>query len=740
MAVEHQLSHMHEQQTQVIDSECITCVHRNVIVMSGQAETEAYNAAAGIQNIYTMKSEFDKSKMSISQLKRHKKMIQDLWDASWGPVCEDIGEYLYFIDNNVTLAKQLLAAMQTDNNAVTCASVLFEKLQMELDRSGSVMIGDINTGCTVGIYAGAHTDVERNDVYIDFFSQYTQRWLCEYNSKNVRCQFFGMNTKHFTESSVAQPEFNNRFNVIRNAFEVYRRIVDINLLSAAPYGTVTMSVRTFCFPMRDNVLICMSHSAPAAYRLATRTQHGITACVSIANMASLNEYKRTAFANYAIYLPFDIDTAIYLRFCESKMYNTLSERISELRESKISTPYGVHDFIRIRMRIFFDRGIFNAHILDDKFKDSEKANELRLKLIDLYRNIHWMGLNTFYAEASLVFPRIMARLTSRKEHEIKADSILPVEDILFEINVVLENAHTYASLLRMLRPGLYKICKANIRSAFNGDFTVAHESVRLALGMTHESVHEYATRVKKKGYAVGKYVRMAILCSGEVTCDTCARLYVRAIDNHSGYTHGSRTLLQRIYDSYASQLSFLLNGEYTLSYTSPFSAVADQSLQAKLNRMMFYLCQELKSDLKINEVSPQVLLSEFQHKNSMCFALSDKSVCEPESHSTNILLNTMLQAQMGMNTHSIRHIHSRRTKEQVHAEICSARTQTDFTTGMTVSMRSLRAQQNVAHNNCMVNSTQHNAATKRPHSDDDNTQNKKQRTFYATGYNNNMSN
>ena len=677
MSIEHQLPHMHSAQkaAQSPYTECLVCVHRNTIVMDHRAESEAYNAAAGIQHMYSMRLKCDKATIPVALLQVHAKMMKHFWSDILSLICQDASEYLYFVDNNALLAQQLLDAFKMPYKDHTmCAQVLFGKIRTELDREKSDPVGLAETQSICTIYDNEQSDIERSDIQAVCFQQYMHRWLCEYSAKEVVCQFFGMNpriTYGYNNSANTSSAFDERYNVVRDAFSIYRRIVDINLLTAAPYGTVTMGIKTFCSTIfnEDAMLICLAHSMPSAHRQATYTPYKMTACVSVAKAESLCEQRKELLSNYAIYLPFDIDAAIYLRFGVSRIADILLARIHILEKAVIEVSAETCEYKNMRMFVFFDRGVFCANVAYAKLQESETIEQLRLELIDIYRNVHWMGLNFFYKDASLVFPRITARLSSRKDHAIKLLSTkrsVLVSDILFNLQTVLQNALKYIEKLKGLRSELQQICIANIQAAIGGDFMMAHESIRLALGMTHRSVHKYAEYAQKDAFRVNvKYVRMALMCHGKIECEYCQYLYNTTLYKDN-YTTEENTL-QQAYTAQLTKLQRLKDCECSLQYNVALESIGNLTTQDKIKRSMFALSKLLKQNMDKYEIHKKTLSDAFQRHNRGILERPKMSHIYSRSvaHSANILLGAATEAQMATVTGGISYRRARRSSADI---------------------------------------------------------------------------
>ena len=568
MTIEHQLPHVHSEQRHV---KCLTCAYKHTAVMKGEAESEAYRVSAGIQHMYAMRQECDKSNMTPFHLRKHTTMIQSFKDKILHIMCEDANEYLHFIDSSELLSQQLLCAFDaSDTRPVLCASTVINNLVHELNRVYLPKIGIACVRCTIHTYTGNKTTIERSDVHVMCFEQFMRQWLHQYYHNDMACQFFGMRTMQSHEAFAMQ------YNVAYGAFAVYRRIMDINLLTAAPYGTVTMGVKTFSNVLNAEPAICITYSMPSAHRLATQTQDKITTVVSVAKMASLSEHRRRTTTHYAIYLPLDLETAIYLRFSISQIAKTLLERLQVLDQAHVFTKDKMCPFRDIKLSIFFDRGVFNAHIAHIQLSDDMQANELRLELIDIYRNAHWMGLNIFHKDMSLIFPRILAHFTTPRGHEIKmqaARTAMMASNIIESIRILLDNTCQYVEKLQQERPHLYAACHANATATMDSDFALAHESLRLAFSMTHTSVHKYAERTLNcSNLSLYKYACMSILYYGDTECTQCTTLYARLVCE---YAHVSNTL-KCDYDVVLRRLSQLYSAEYTILCSQ--STISTQSL------------------------------------------------------------------------------------------------------------------------------------------------------------------
>ena len=647
VTVDHQLPHIHPLTK---DTECLMCVHRHTLTMGEAASTEAYRLSAQLQHLPTMRLEFDKSAMTATELRTYASILQERRQQLLQTLSVDASEYLYFIDNSAALSRQLLdALLMPEVEARLCTQEIFAILASELQRVCMSDISGTSVQCEYGLYAGKTTMIERSDIHSLCFRQFTHDWLHEYYTKGVICQFF------LFDSQDTKPWFTVRYNAMYNLPTIYRRIVDINLLLSAPYGTVTVGVKTFCNSSEHSVepLIYLTHSIPAAYKLAVYRHGKITARVSVANMASLNTERKHMFFNYAIYLPFDIDTAIYLRFGAAQVAHVLLHRLQKL-EYIILTNKPTRTFRQLKLATFFDRGIFCAHIIDNDMQRHGWANQLRLELIDIYRNAYWMGLNIFHKDASLIFPRIIVRLGSHMDHELKTQRIctpICVSQIIQNIKLLLQQALSYTDQLPSWRKHLYEICKTSAEAAIDSHFAIAHESLRLALSMTHTSVHKYAEYADKCGVD-SKYVRMAILYSGDTECNQCNKFYSSITPIA---TDGATVkVLENARSAFTDRIALLSNKTYTLLQSQMPETHSTTSVSGRMMHTLSQMRTILYANATPYKAPIQTLSSTFMRYNAIVQAekyLDKQHIYTP--HCDEKLLFTTLSAQLESNAHNI---------------------------------------------------------------------------------------
>ena len=655
ITIEHQLPHMHAKQ----NNNCLVCMHKHTVIVCDDAATEAYSLSAGVQHMSEMRADCDKAKLTLQHVQECQRLLTWLQQTKQHAINAEISEYLYFIDNNAPLARQLLETWNIHCvEQQKCVQVIFTKIATALKRKTMDSINEVNIHCNYGIYASATTLIERNDAHAICFKRYMHNMLHEYYNRGLVCYFFGMR--------IATKDFVKRYNITHNIFAVYRRIMDINLLTAAPYGTVTIGVKTFCLANDSSLvpLICLAHSMPAAHRLAIHTQDEITAVVSVANVHSLSDEKKQSLCNYAIYLPYDIDAAIYLRFGVAGVAQVLLDRLNKLKNATVLTTLGERLFRCIHVSIFFDRGVFCAHMDDAELQDNIQVDALRLELIDIYRNAHWMGLNIFHKDMSLIFPRIMLRLGDAHESEVKLKSTttkLCVLDILTEIQVVLQQSCEYVAKLRSSRPELYNICKVSVDAAMDSDFALAHESLRLALSMTHTSVHKYAEQLVHSD--LDAYVRIAILYAGYTQCDCCRKLYSDVTTNIT-YLN----TLAYDYNTTISRLSLLESREYVLQRSINMTKPCGVNVHSRIMETMFFVCQSLSMDITISELSTQMLCEQLHKQNTRMRAIDylSRHPIKRAPHIVSAMLNIIIKTQI---TNIDDSIHKRRKESDIQEQL-----------------------------------------------------------------------
>ena len=656
MTIEHQLPYTHHS-----SARCLSCSYRHTSLMHDKPADEVFSISAGIQHMYTMRPACDKSMMPLSQMKKHKYMIETFKEKILHVMCADANEYIYFTENSALLSSQLLNSLNaTNTNANTCTQELFQRLLNELTKKGNA---DDSKLCDFRFAA-----IEHADIHTFCFENCIHYWFHKYHSDSAICQFFYMQQSH--------SELKTRYNVMCDVFMVYRRIVDINLLSAAPYGTVTMSVRTFCSSKALTPLICLAYSTPAAHRLATHENNTIVACVSVAKTESLSDDRKAALSNYAIYLPFDIDAAIYLRFGGAQIARLLQERLQALMKAKIFLQQKQYMFIDINLLIFFDRGVFNAHIVNTEIAKNNDANALRLELVDVYRNAHWMGLSIYHKDASLIFPRITAYLGSQNSYTTKMKSvknIVNVAEIIADVHSLLYKACAYVEKLQYDREQLYSICQTSVNAAMSSRFAFAHENLRLALSMTHTSTHKYAEYLLYQNRDLDyRYVRMTLLYSGDTGCAQCEQLYVQIMKTHENVSNASFT---HGYSVVQSGLQLLTDAQYTKSHMDcdkQLLVTHNITTEDHIMTTMSRLCQVLQTDVSVHYVSRNKLNSIFASENESMNALvylNDKSYHYDTKKSNDVLLNTLLQVQKDVCKHGTSQWYKLRDNEGIREYI-----------------------------------------------------------------------
>ena len=373
---------------------------------------------------------------------------------------------------------------------------------------------------------------------------------------------------------------NNDICKLYNTLNICSRVLNINWLQSAPYGPVSieqfaLQISPPIWPVTLHMVSFVSYISPSAYLTAEHAPHGRVATVSVANMDSLPLEKRRMFYNYAIYFPEDLRAAIYLRFKDSQIVQMLSARLERICDKHMPARRNdatARDYERgaakikcvtfedLRVRVFFDRGVFNARFHEDSADNEKSVYDALQELIDIYRNVHWLGVNIFHDDISAVFPRVMARFGYKSEQYNFTIGPLYISVLVHMIKAQIRNIIFFNKDMENAMPQMTQTYTLYTQQALQSKFFMARENLRLALSMTHRSVHEYINFMHHNANATDdakKYVCIAILHSGRYGCNICQNAYSHV--TQSIHTDSSVSHLQQDVNMLLKDMSQLSN-------------------------------------------------------------------------------------------------------------------------------------------------------------------------------------
>ena len=370
-----------------------------------------------------------------------------------------------------------------------------------------------------------------------------------------------------TEKQVRNLPYYKEDNMLFNLYKVCRRVCNLNFQYDSIYGPTIVCIRTlscdYLIPPRPSIeLACAKPqvSKDALYN----TNGSLSAMIARAKDSTLAAERVNKIFNYAIYLPDDIGIAVYMRFCDkTNIVQTFQKRLQTLKDATVFCGLNsmcsiLEDGIilqnrgmrRVRykfecrkIRITYTNGLFNA-IFADRRSYSEESQKLLQELVDIHRSVHWMGINGFCHEAPVVFHRIMVRLTNEYEFNLQHisdenDGIM-VKRVIDALSILLGRGISYVnSLSEELNAVYYDTVVAVTQSKV----FMARESLRLAVSMTHNSVHYYVKSMLDLPQITDilrQCAKAAILHVEDLSCTTCAELYTAVcVDTDGSVTIGA---------------------------------------------------------------------------------------------------------------------------------------------------------------------------------------------------------
>ena len=351
-----------------------------------------------------------------------------------------------------------------------------------------------------------------------------------------------------------------------NIFHLCQRVVNINFLPNAPYGPVSIGyaslnlvsdavTNTLYLKHAKQFDTFLTYISPEAHLSVEQAEHSLVAIVSVAKLHSISALRVGRFYNYAIYFPEDIYAAIALRFGESQIVDMLLHRVSLLERKKIYIPdrsdvarcaeaapcrdarqaretHALVKFDTLKIYVFYDQGIFNARFASTQIEGSREAREALQELVDIYRNMHYLGVNTYHCDVSALFPRVTLYFSSNAEYrDFHSGEAIMINSVLTHICLMAKNVQQFCSMQPINVKKLHKLYTLN---ALHSQFCMARENLRLALSMTHSSVHEYIKFIEHKSTTghidenINRYIQIIILHAGYYSCWTCQLAYSRA--------------------------------------------------------------------------------------------------------------------------------------------------------------------------------------------------------------------
>ena len=576
--IENEYVLTHDKADYISAQDTIGIYKRATFIYDEHAMQEMCMASVGANEILLLSAEFDKSECDAHHLKSKCHALRYA-EAMYDSISNH-SEYYFWFKSSASLAREMVRVIlktplndynesESQQEQATKNNYIILILLQHLRQEHQNIIGEIDREQDHSHKIHVHGDCAFTAKHCDPLILHADAYKKDY----MLCILYllGGNEAH-SQLCVARDnacgavyEDNiHSFNIdycdiskLYNVFNICRRVLNINWLQSAPYGPV--SIEQFALQISPPIwpAFCtrfisrfVSYISPSAYLTAEHAPHGRVATVSVANMDSLLPEKQCMFYNYAIYFPEDLRAAIYLRFKDSQIMQMLSARLERIRSIKsyrndttifngergsiaglIVTNRKQVTFEDLRVRVFFDRGVFNARFHEDSADNDQYVCDALLELVDIYRNAHWLGVNIFHDDASAVFPRIIARFgCASTEYKRFFDGPLYISVLIQHIQTHIHGITCFNDDIGNIVPRMAQTYTLYTQQALQSKFFMARENLRLALSMTHRSVHEYINFIGRDDSVADdakKYVCIAILHSGRYNCILCEQAYAR---------------------------------------------------------------------------------------------------------------------------------------------------------------------------------------------------------------------
>ena len=199
------------------------------------------------------------------------------------------------------------------------------------------------------------------------------------------------------------------------------------------------------------------------------------------------------------------------------------------------------------------------------------------------------GVNIFHDDISAVFPRVMARFGCSSEYHITAICEVTIDSLINQVTHLVESIHDLHNMLKKHNALIIDMYDSYAQQALQSKFFMARENLRLALSMTHRSVHEYINFAEHDDSFcddVRLCMRVAILHSGRYDCTFCQQAYSRL--THTKHVDTSQSHLQQDVNMLLKDMSQL--SDCTLDAQESSIVMLDEHITANK-----YICEELHS-------------------------------------------------------------------------------------------------------------------------------------------------
>ena len=475
---------------------------------------------------------------------------------------------------------------------------------------------------------------------------YSTSTLCLFTSQDTKCGVeHGMSQSdiewsmclvhpdQFTREQKAKLSTYEYYNLLPNLFKVCRRVCNLNFQTNNLYGPVSLGLKTFIRNNTHKPAISLAYVAPHAYTRAVRAiDDSMVAIVSMPYSTKLEARTVNTTFNRAIYLPDDITMATYIRFCDSVgIVRMLLQRLKNLNGQVFLKPavgceetqrmtqcpenvvarkedvllqatklrHTVLHFMKCKLVINYDNGLFNARYADNDMYQYSGANDALQDLIDIYRNAHWMGVNIFHNNIPSVFTRVVARFSGEQEFQLQcameSDGTVLSQSVAQEIESLLQYG---ASHVAHADEGLINMYKHSLNAAIKNKYCMFRENLRLAFSMTHASAHKYAEFALKHQSSIRRYASIALLHVGDHECAQCAQLYNCLNNNDVGV---DKALALRIYADNMQYNVSLLNmigiGDNTVTFEMCFIKQKSQFILGRHTLVHDMLCAQILQEV-----------------------------------------------------------------------------------------------------------------------------------------------
>ena len=614
--VEYQVPHMHSAKyTQNPSSVCVMCTRKENITINDKGSLEElYSVLFDTQDILCLaqdKQELDADLLQDREiaLRLCKSMSEEV----------ELSENVYFVkEASENMTDMIHMPLYESEDEEYCESVSDpEESDASTDSSQTYVLytenTDINTPVTRILHDDTLTSQDvRAEAYINDSQQHNvQIYAGKCNEYNVRFKRLSLSVLYRHADCHLHPYFfggvsqdtlcayEGEYSIMYNIYGLCSRTNKLNVESYAPYGVVRFGTKIFGLgrsaELTENTVM-FAYVKPHVYTQLEESENTILARTHIAHKESVAQHKESFF-NYAIYFPNDIDMSLFIRFSnkvgisdlliqEARMLEGVCNFTVTMSERKVH----IGD---LRVVIFYDYGMFNAYFVDKQAREDAVAQETIARIVDLHRNVHWLGADIYHNRCLRVFPRVTMRLGSFEEYSnnnfaSQNDDGICVRDIVYEATCTLFRVHKYVN--DTMPTSLQEESMRCLSSALDNPLYMARENLRLSLSLTHYMLHIYAETLsvdikrhqKESPHAQNTHNDIRIKCINFMLtnacydeCERCAAFYCELL-KHSAPTGAHEDSLQQFKLHIDAELQKVRLIPHDMSYELTRASVTDE--------------------------------------------------------------------------------------------------------------------------------------------------------------------